>query len=40
VAVPPSATLVRPGLDAIEIEVAELPPLVTVPGYRQVARGA
>jgi glucosyl-3-phosphoglycerate synthase len=40
VVVPPSATLVRPGLDPIEIEVAELPPLVTVPGYRQVARGA
>jgi glucosyl-3-phosphoglycerate synthase len=31
----PSAVLVRPGLDPIEIDVTERPPLVEVPGYRR-----
>jgi len=30
-----SAVLVRPGLDPIEIEAVERPPLVEVPGYRR-----
>ena len=39
-AVPPRATLVRPGLEPVEIVASELPPLVEIPTYSQVARGA
>jgi len=38
--VPNRATLVRPGLDPVEVVASELPPLVHVPTYSQVARGA
>jgi glucosyl-3-phosphoglycerate synthase len=38
--VPPRATLVRPGLDPVELTASELPPLVAIPTYSQVARGA
>ena len=38
--VPPRATLVRPGLEPVEIIASELPPLVEIPTYSQVARGA
>jgi glucosyl-3-phosphoglycerate synthase len=38
--VPSRATLVRPGLDPVEVVASELPPLVDVPTYSQVARGA
>jgi glucosyl-3-phosphoglycerate synthase len=38
--VPGRATLVRPGLDPVEVVASELPPLVDVPTYSQVARGA
>jgi len=38
--VPNRATLVRPGLDPVEVVASELPPLVRVPTYSQVARGA
>ena len=38
--VPGRATLVRPGLDPVEVVTSELPPLVDVPTYSQVARGA
>jgi len=31
----PSAVLVRPGLDPLEVDVTERPPLVDVPGYRR-----
>jgi glucosyl-3-phosphoglycerate synthase len=31
----PAAVLVRPGLDPVEVEAAERPPLVQVPGYRR-----
>jgi glucosyl-3-phosphoglycerate synthase len=30
----PSAVLVRPGLEPLEVDVTERPPLVDVPGYR------
>jgi glucosyl-3-phosphoglycerate synthase len=33
-------TLVRPGLDPLEIVASELPPLAAIPSYSQVARGA
>jgi glucosyl-3-phosphoglycerate synthase len=39
-AVPSRATLVRPGLEPVEVVSTELPPLVDVPSYSQVARGA
>ena len=38
--VPSRATLVRPGLDPVEVVTSELPPLTAVPSYSQVARGA
>ena len=38
--VPTRATLVRPGLDPVEVVASELPPLVDIPTYSQVARGA
>lgn len=38
--VPSRATLVRPGLDPVEVVASELPALVEVPTYSQVARGA
>ena len=38
--VPSRATLVRPGLEPIDVVASELPPLVEVPTYSQVARGA
>jgi glucosyl-3-phosphoglycerate synthase len=34
------ATLVRPGLEPMEIVASELPPLAAIPSYSQVARGA
>jgi glucosyl-3-phosphoglycerate synthase len=39
-AVPTTTTLVRPGLEPVEIVASELPPLVAIPSYSQVARGA
>jgi glucosyl-3-phosphoglycerate synthase len=39
-AAPARATLVRPGLEPLEIVAAELPPLAAIPSYSQVARGA
>lgn len=38
--VPSRPTLVRPGLEPLEIEMSELPPLARIPTYSQVARGA
>src|SRR5207248_2271411 len=38
--VPSRATLVRPGLDPVEVVTSELPPVTAVPSYSQVARGA
>ena len=34
------STLVRPGLEPVEVMASELPPIVAVPSYSQVARGA
>ncbi len=38
--VPPVATLYRPGLEPIDVEVVERPPLATISGRSGVARGA
>ena len=34
------STLVRPGLEPVEVVASELPPIVRIPSYSQVARGA
>jgi glucosyl-3-phosphoglycerate synthase len=39
-AAPSRSTLVRPGLDPLDIVAFELPPLAEIPSYSQVARGA
>jgi glucosyl-3-phosphoglycerate synthase len=39
-AVPARSTLIRPGLEPLEIVASELPPLAAIPSYSQVARGA
>ena len=39
-AVPTRSTLVRPGLEPLEVIESELPPLAAIPTYSQVARGA
>jgi glucosyl-3-phosphoglycerate synthase len=39
-AAPTRSTLVRPGLEPLEIVASELPPLALIPSYSQVARGA
>ena len=39
-AAPSRSTLVRPGLEPLEIVASELPPLAAIPSYSQVARGA
>jgi glucosyl-3-phosphoglycerate synthase len=38
--VPSRSTLVRPGLEPLEIVASELPPIAHIPTYSQVARGA
>jgi glucosyl-3-phosphoglycerate synthase len=39
-AAPARSTLVRPGLEPLEIVASELPPLAAIPSYTQIARGA
>jgi glucosyl-3-phosphoglycerate synthase len=39
-AAPARSTLVRPGLEPLDILASELPPLAAIPSYSQVARGA
>jgi glucosyl-3-phosphoglycerate synthase len=39
-AVPPVATLHRPGLEPIDVQVIERPPLATITGRTGVRRGA